>query len=468
MEMVTPAWFPLWGTIIVLIVFGSICFRKPKWGIYVIAATLPSYLIRLTVFGIPTTVLELGILILFFIWLIRNGRWKRINVRWWKTDHVSNPIPFAFRAPLALILASAFVATLISPNQPAALGILKAYFIDPILFFIVFVYEMRNDRDRVWLVRAVGILVWAIGIFALVQSVTGVMIPNPFWADPLTRRVTTFFGYPNASGLLVAPIVALYAGRLASSLHAHWQRTRGTFRMLYLPADSAWSLSVTLLGLMTILASQTTGAFVALVFSVWLLALLNKKIRIWLVPSTLALCFILALSPLIQTRLDNLRDRVSRNYLDLSSSSLEIRISQWRETLSFLSNHPITGAGLASYQQALAPYHHYDFLEIYLYPHNLFLNFWTELGLLGLIAFVWLLLVIARTLRNAFQKSAQPRWLIIGLTAAWSTVIVHGLVDVPYFKNDLSVLWMLLVGLTVAVTNNLQPPPSSAGDTYRA
>jgi hypothetical protein len=37
-------------------------------------------------------------------------------------------------------------------------------------------------------------------------------------------------------------------------------------------------------------------------------------------------------------------------------------------------------------------------------------------------------------------------WALLG---AWTTILIHGLVDVPYFKNDLSVLWMLLVGLTI-------------------
>src|SRR3989344_7476175 len=115
MEMVSPAWFPLWGALTVLVVFGIICFRKPRWGLYGIAATLPSYLIRLAVFGIPTTVLELSILIVFFIWLFRNSRWKHINLRFWQQNDTVNPIPRTLKLPLSLLLVSALIAALISP-----------------------------------------------------------------------------------------------------------------------------------------------------------------------------------------------------------------------------------------------------------------------------------------------------------------------------------------------------------------
>ncbi|MEA3272948.1 MAG: hypothetical protein U9P90_04770, partial [Patescibacteria group bacterium] len=44
-----------------------------KWGIYLICAFLPTYLIRFEIFGLPITVLEVMILILFATWLIRGG-----------------------------------------------------------------------------------------------------------------------------------------------------------------------------------------------------------------------------------------------------------------------------------------------------------------------------------------------------------------------------------------------------------
>ena len=54
-----------------------------------------------------------------------------------------------------------------------------------------------------------------------------------------------------------------------------------------------------------------------------------------------------------------------------------------------------------------------------------------------LIGFVWLLVLAFR------QKDTLP------VQAALVALIGHGLVDTPYFKNDLSVLFWVLIVLTM-------------------
>jgi len=81
-----------------------------------------------------------------------------------------------------------------------------------------------------------------------------------------------------------------------------------------------------------------------------------------------------------------------------------------------------------------------------LYPHNIFLNFWLEIGLLGLMAFIW-------TIVSFFRKGFNTLWtnhnslIQIGIMSAMTCLIIHGLIDVPYFKNDLAVLFWILVAL---------------------
>ena len=40
------------------------------------------------------------------------------------------------------------------------------------------------------------------------------------------------------------------------------------------------------------------------------------------------------------------------------------------------------------------------------------------------------------------------------LALAWLTLLIHGLVDLPYFKNDLSLLFFILLGLTILNISN--------------
>ena len=93
------------------------------------------------------------------------------------------------------------------------------------------------------------------------------------------------------------------------------------------------------------------------------------------------------------------------------------------------------------------------------HPHNLFLDFWTRLGVFGLLAGLWLfgswIITLARLARGAFTgrdlSSALPRrWLpvLAGLIAACGQIVAHGLVDHSFFLVDLAFTFFFFIGLT--------------------
>lgn len=413
--------------------FAYLCWQKPMWGIYGITAGLPSYLIRLRFAGLPMTFLELAVLILFATWLFKKGRWKRIDIFFWR--RTENAVPKPFRMPLALILIGSFLGMVVSANQPHAFGIFKAYFVEPILFLIVFVYEVRTRKELERVFLLLGALTILVGLIALWQYLTGAGILNPFWANPLHRRVTTFFGYPNAASLLVGPIVAFYLGYLLKA---------------NAPLLKIYMVLVIIFGLIVIITAKTAGALLAIATIMWLILFLYRNTRSLIVALSVIMITLAINTSQLQGGWTQFRDRVARDYLDLRASSLEIRISQWKETIRLIADRPIFGAGLAGYQQAVQPYHRHQFLEIYLYPHNLILNFWTEVGLIGLVGFVWLLVATGGGIARIRRR--ENLYFKYGLLLAWLVILIHGMVDVPYFKNDLSVLWMLFVGATISST----------------
>jgi O-antigen ligase len=118
-----------------------------------------------------------------------------------------------------------------------------------------------------------------------------------------------------------------------------------------------------------------------------------------------------------------------------------VRLSQWGETAMLLRDHALFGVGLGGYPAALAPYHTDVQYEIFQYPHNLFLNQWVELGMLGVVALVWLIVAGGRELWRDHSV------VTMASGAALVTMVIHGLVDVPFYKNDLAVLTALLLGI---------------------
>ena len=183
----------------------------------------------------------------------------------------------------------------------------------------------------------------------------------------------------------------------------------------------------------------------------------NKQARKWTIGSLAVLIIIIGLLPGVRGYVIE-----KATFSDLSG---QLRVNIWKGSARLIKEQPILGAGLNGYQR-LAPayqerYYHPETnelisVETHPYPHNLFFTMWLELGLAGLFIF---LLIIVRFFNKGFQKVKKQdaynlQFLIYGSMAAMVVILIHGLVDTPYFKNDLSILFWIIIGI-VAQVNHL-------------
>ena len=65
---------------------------------------------------------------------------------------------------------------------------------------------------------------------------------------------------------------------------------------------------------------------------------------------------------------------------------------------------------------------------------------------MGLAAFTWIVVAGLRLCWRAWRSASRDwRPIELGIFLALVAIVVHGLVDVPYWKNDLSTeFWVLL------------------------
>ena len=411
-----------------LLVFAFISYRRLDWAIYLIIIGLPSYLIRFNLFVVPMTALEAMILMAFFIWVIKNFKPLVSNLKSKiKNLKLNSRNDYSFKWQMILVLVIATIAVFISSNQTAAMGIWKAYFIEPIMFYILFVNIIRTKDQIKKVFWALGIGAFFVSIFGIYQWFTGYGIPNPYWIN-VDHRITSFFEYPNAVGLLLAPIAVLFLGLCASEEDKIKKIIYGFLAVLFIVA---------------IVLAKSQGAVAGVFAGAVLIGLWLKNLRRLTV-------YFLIFCGLVFFLLPNVRQEINHQ-VSFNTSSGQERIALWKASASFLKDNIVFGAGLSAFQEKIKPYKLPQQQFDYMYPHNFVLNFWVELGLAGLLVFIWLIIDFFRRCAKILQTEKTLGIILIGVMAA---ILIHGLVDVPYFKNDLAVLWWMFFGVVGAISIN--------------
>jgi len=440
-----------------IILFFLVSWLRPKLALFLLLFLLPTYQLRFQVLGLPTTFLEVMILTLFFVLLIKKQlNFSKINKTW--------------RILVLAWLLSGLVSVFVAPDFMGALGHWRAYFFEPILFLLIFVSLIKDKKDIQRVFHMLSFLVLIISGWVIWQKIIGQgMASIEIWRYPLvsTIRPTGPFPQSNFLGLFLGPLVLLFVGQFVSFFKN---------KKLLL---SIYYFLVSIFSMLAIILAKSEGAILGVLAGLifFFIFYLKKRSRwIFVVVLLLIAIFLLFASPWQKTIWQKI------TFQDLS---LQIRLNIWQGAWQMIATHPFFGVGLRGYQQLVNQYQQPFVLpgvagivsdELHPYPHNLFLALWAELGILGLLVF---LLIVIRFFYEGFHKIIftpldknyltgqalrtnsnvpNPTYYLLlticSLMAAMVVILTHGLIDTPYFKNDLSILFWLIIGLLMIMEKN--------------
>lgn len=402
----------------------------------------PLYLVRFEVgipgFGVvPTTLLEvlMGVTAVWGIglWIRRcvpiKAIFRRIQEEGWMSP----------ARPILLFLIVSTVSMLLVPDQTIAIdgrviesariaqGIWKGWIVMPIVYFLMVYWAGFKEGE--WRVTSYALLGSGVGvaIWALVQMVTG---EYRTWDG----RASGPFESANYLSLYLGPLVVL-------ALH----QAICAFKK----CPSVWGKAGSILGVMilalALYGTRSYAAFIAvfagLVFYGWVGLPARRRIQV-------ALGLFTGLALLTATQWSTPK---FQQFLDFEGrSSSTVRLEVYQVAWDMIKEHPVTGIGLGQFevQYALrAPevLGHAPYEWVMLHPHNLALAFWLNTGLLGLAAMVWLVAGCFWRGWRGFKKNPAAAHRILLAFSLLVVILVHGLFDTPFFKNDLAYLWWLVV-----------------------
>ena len=400
-----------------LLLFSLLVTYKREWGIYLIVLLLPTYQIRFQILNIPATFLEGLILILAIVelfYLIKTNRLKEFFV-----NQIKKPV--AQTILIGLFLLAATVSVFVAPDLEKAAGLWKAFFVEPIIFFYLMIQIINAPEKLQKLFKSFAWLVIYLSAFGIYQFFTLANLPFNWWAvDVASRRITSLVNHPNALALLIGPLlgmIIIYALTSSKVLKEKLFWTAGS------------------LGLVSFILSFSRAGWLALAISVVFFGLFTKYKKLVVVVSLIIILLVLAI-PFPREKILSLIDGK-----DLAQQN---RIVLWTAAVDIIKNNPLLGVGLKGFREAYKDYPLGPDQVRQNYPHNFFINFWVELGLLGLIGILGLLILFYKKIWQLFK---QNKSLALTIATGMTIVLLHGMVDVPYFKNDLTVLFWIILAL---------------------
>jgi O-antigen ligase len=390
--------------------FGGLLWR-PRIAPFVIAASLPGFFFARPLLG-PLSFSPPGLL-LVLAWLavlIQAGR-RRLPLRRPLSD---------YDAPLSLFLAAALLSLLVSQYLVLSVRELRALVLEPVAFLwllLVLGSQSSAPSGARGFVMAASVTA-AAAIAQLALGIGGTEAEG-------VRRAQAWYPQPNH--------LALMLGRALPFLLAFALVWRGWLVWLGL-------IVVAVALLLTFSTGGWLGSSVAVIVVLLALGWRRVGVRVGVAgAAVLGLVFGMAAAGLLPERLNPLRQTGG------------FRLDLWASSVEMVRDHWLLGVGPDNFA--------YLYQQVYLregaiaepnlsHPHNWVLHFWLELGLLGLVAFVWLVVRFWHAARRALHVAASDqRVFAAGALGSMADTLVHGWIDNSYFLVDLAFVFWLTVAL---------------------
>lgn len=370
--------------------------------IYLIIILLPSYLIKLDICGIPTNFLEILISILFIGWIFNKDYRTNFN------NIVLKNKKYAIL--ISLIFIGLFISTKVGGNYRISLGIIKGWFVFPLLFsFISSSILSKEKRKNAFL--ALFVSCFLVSLIALAYYFLG--------RTTFDGRLQAFFNSPNYLAMYLAPAVFVGCFWLEEKIH-------------YKKFSEALLLGLALLFILTSLyLTFSYASWVALAITLIIVFMLKAKSY----KNILLVFLIIILAFFLQIGSKKLADLVKMD----ERSSYSSRMMIWTATKKIIADNWAWGIGPGNFQAKYIEYQKYfpPYLQWAVsHPHDLYLDFWLYSGIIGLLSFLALIIFTLKDL----LKGEKDFLKIIALGIIFY-ILLHGIVDTTYFKNDLAVVF---------------------------
>ncbi|KKT20278.1 MAG: hypothetical protein UW03_C0006G0013 [Candidatus Peregrinibacteria bacterium GW2011_GWA2_43_8] len=357
-----------------------------KFGVKFMPLLFPFYFLKFQVAEVPFTAVEVLVYILFCAFLLSGVNVKRVvkeKMFWFAGAFFLAAVISTFIVPASLSKVDGTEVTALID----AMGVLKGWVFMPLLYFVMAYFSIDGERDKKHMLVS---FIWS-GVILSIWAIYQVASGNYVTSD---GRASAFYESANYLALYLGPICVL-------SLIMTLEVLRGR----------AWKKLVFLMpGFLVLAAMFFTKSYAGMIavfagFGFYLMLSKNFTRRFKIAACGLA----------------------------------------WHASSELISEHPLFGIGLGQFEI----YYQWKMDEIYKlftyewlipHPHNFLMGIWLNFGLLGLISIIGVILV-------AVKRVHVGDGLRLMISALLFSILIHGIFDMPFMKNDLAMEFWFIIAL---------------------
>lgn len=342
----------------------------------------------------------------------------RFNINIYKID-IS---VFAFMASIIIAL----VNSKFSIDSIKHMGI----YISILLFSIILVNSIKNKYAFMRFIKYIIIMSTLMSIYGIYQLLMGIPV-DPLLIDlnmgQYLSRVYSTMGNPN-----------IYAGVLVLSLPF--------YILAYIEQDSVKGKLITFCGGMlvfcNILLTYSRTAYIALIASIVVFLILKNKnmFPILLIGMVLAI-------PIIPS------DVITRLMTLGKDSSSIYRFNIWETSMRMIKDNWFLGIGINS-EKFKVIFSQYSLYTPPSHSHMFFMQIWLELGLIGIVSFVWMVVRLIKWALKVLLSGIDKKMnnIIIANISAIVGILLFGLAEnIGFGLRILYIFWTVIMLLIVSL-----------------
>ena len=414
-----------------------IIFNRIEIGLTLIIFWAPFFLFPVELYQFAFPMVEVILLITINAWILRLS----INIsKWIKSDTKENQLNLKLLPMDYLVIAwllLGFVSILWAERTGLAITELRTLIVEPALFYVLIRVTPLTKKHLNQLILALVLAGFTVAIISLLQFIRGETIIT---AEDGARRLAGVYGSPNNLGL--------FLGRCIPFAFAFLLIEKNNIRRFIA------LIIFSSMGVVALLSQSVGALFIGIPASLVAVILLQYKKKAVIPISILGVLGMIIVLVLLQ------QPRFAR-VLTFTEGTNFYRLRVWESSLQIIEDHPLTGIGLDQFL--------YEYRGQYIvpdaweepnlsHPHNIILDFWTRLGLIGVGILIGVQATFWRSTFIFYNKlraspSTNTLIIVIGLMGSMVNLLTHGLVDNSVYVIDLAYVFVFILAISVALAN---------------